>query len=142
MLACNVLVQKLGYQLSKSERNEVFQCAQQMFSNPKVGTREKLICMDSCISGIVRRNRPDERCCKQPPLLNLLNGEIILTKAAEIENLSLSGGGVKCIGEVIAYEELERAGLLKNLKNVCGTSGGALVGSNGDSSRGSFAAYW
>ncbi|MDR0595541.1 MAG: patatin-like phospholipase family protein [Puniceicoccales bacterium] len=127
MLACNVLAQKLGHQLSESERDEVFQCAWQMFSNSKVGTREKLMCMDTCIDEIVRRNKPIEQCCKQPPLLNLLNGEIVLTKAAEIENLVLSGGGLKCVGEIVAYEELEKAGLLKNLKNICGTSGGALV---------------
>jgi NTE family protein len=43
-----------------------------------------------------------------------------------IENLVFSGGGTKCISFLGVLKYLEESGLEKNIKNIIGTSGGAI----------------
>jgi NTE family protein len=45
-----------------------------------------------------------------------------------IKNLVLSGGGIKGIAHVGALKLLEEKGILKNIKNIAGTSIGGIVG--------------
>jgi len=45
----------------------------------------------------------------------------------QYEYLVLSGGGVKCVAEAGAVLELERRGILQNMKGFAGTSGGSIL---------------
>jgi NTE family protein len=45
----------------------------------------------------------------------------------EYENLVFEGGGVKGIAYVGALQELENQGILQHIKNVAGTSAGAIT---------------
>src|SRR5262249_2408500 len=56
------------------------------------------------------------------------NGELSLLRAApQIENLVLKGGGAKGIGYAPALKEMVATGMLDGLKQVVGTSAGALT---------------
>ena len=54
-------------------------------------------------------------------------GFTLIRKAPQIENLVLKGGGGKGLGNPPALIELERAGVLTGLKQLVGTSAGALT---------------
>lgn len=80
------------------------------------------------------RDRPDPK----PQILKKPGGGFqLIRRAPKIETLVLQGGGAKGIGNPPALVELERAGALSNLKDVVGSSAGALtavalsVGMNG-----------
>jgi predicted acylesterase/phospholipase RssA len=56
-------------------------------------------------------------------------GYTVVQRAPKIENLVLGGGGAKGLGTPPALSELSKYGVLSGLKNVVGTSAGALVAS-------------
>jgi hypothetical protein len=68
-LAISVLSQKLVRGPTGDEINKVRNLSTQMFENPEMGNREKLICMDACIDGIV--SRADMECRLRRPTLEV-----------------------------------------------------------------------
>jgi predicted acylesterase/phospholipase RssA len=64
------------------------------------------------------------------PQLFLSNGKVtVIRPAPPPENMSLRGGGAKGIGFIGEMRALERAGVLKSVRCIAGTSAGALTAS-------------
>ncbi len=62
-----------------------------------------------------------------PQLVKGSDGYNLIRTAPKLENIVLKGGGAKGIGYPGALAEMHKAGLLSNLKQVAGTSAGALT---------------
>lgn len=75
----------------------------------------------------VQASRSDGPGSKVPQLVKGSDGYNLIRSAPKLENIVLKGGGAKGIGYPGALDEMQKSGMLSDLKRVAGTSAGALT---------------
>ena len=129
------LQQKGGiFFMRRSAMKEANKLAQSYFAKLKPDTqRTKVHDLRAKVGAAQDREDPKPQILKKPG-----GGFQLVRRAPKIETLVLQGGGAKGLATPAALHELERAGALSNVKDVVGSSAGALtavalsVGMNGN----------
>lgn len=62
-----------------------------------------------------------------PQIIPHKGGFVVIRAAPQLENLVLRGGGAKGIGYSAALDQMEKSGMMAGLKNLAGSSAGALT---------------
>ncbi|SEJ51528.1 patatin-like phospholipase family protein [Achromobacter sp. NFACC18-2] len=62
-----------------------------------------------------------------PQIIPHKGGFVVIRPAPQLENLVLRGGGAKGIGYSAALDQMEKSGMMAGLKNLAGSSAGALT---------------
>lgn len=123
----NIISSKLGQQPSSQESKQVKSLVEEMFNNSAMGHREKLICMDACISHIIHNRNKGPATVLQTPHLQIIGNKIVVNKPVHIESMVFQGGGAKGVGYAGMLKKMNEANQLNHLKQVGGSSAGALA---------------
>jgi len=62
-----------------------------------------------------------------PQIISHQGKYVVIRPAPQLENLVLRGGGAKGVGYSAALDQMEKAGMMAGLKNLAGSSAGALT---------------